>query len=232
MEATMTDLRIDQPCHEHWDRMSPSARGRFCASCRKEVVDLSDLPAAVGRQRMQELRDRLRERPASSICVRGEGDGRGGLLTPARRRLLTNGFAAMLAMSVAGCTGDGPAAPTQVTTRPAAASQDQSPPGTTAPASQEQEPSDGPIVGIGSRTVVSGSGAHPGVSAGSASPNKLDPSSELSIPSEIGVEVDSGDLGDDIVVPRPQPLTRIHAMGGVRSAPVPPKEPVPPKNNG
>jgi hypothetical protein len=70
------------------------------------VIDLTGHPPAVGRMLMRELRDRLGG--DVPICVRGDGDGRGRLLTPAGRRLLTNGFAAMLAISIAGCTGDGP----------------------------------------------------------------------------------------------------------------------------
>ena len=36
-------LRIDQPCSESWDRMHPEAQGRFCASCKKTVVDFTTM---------------------------------------------------------------------------------------------------------------------------------------------------------------------------------------------
>jgi len=36
-------LRIDNPCSEHWDRMSPDDQGRFCASCEKMVVDFASM---------------------------------------------------------------------------------------------------------------------------------------------------------------------------------------------
>jgi hypothetical protein len=34
-------LRIDEPCTEHWDRMSAVDRGRLCTSCNKIVVDFT-----------------------------------------------------------------------------------------------------------------------------------------------------------------------------------------------
>lgn len=32
-------VQIPQPCHERWADMQPTEQGRFCASCRKTVVD-------------------------------------------------------------------------------------------------------------------------------------------------------------------------------------------------
>lgn len=34
-------ISIPQPCHESWDRMDATARGAFCHSCQKEVIDFS-----------------------------------------------------------------------------------------------------------------------------------------------------------------------------------------------
>jgi hypothetical protein len=34
-------FHIPQPCHENWDKMSPAAKGCFCESCSKQVVDFS-----------------------------------------------------------------------------------------------------------------------------------------------------------------------------------------------
>lgn len=34
-------LSIPVPCHENWENMTPTEQGRFCASCKKEVVDFS-----------------------------------------------------------------------------------------------------------------------------------------------------------------------------------------------
>ena len=36
------ELKIAEPCHEDWDKMSISEQGRFCGSCRKEVVSFAD----------------------------------------------------------------------------------------------------------------------------------------------------------------------------------------------
>ncbi len=36
-------LFVDDPCHEDWDKMSPTEQGRFCNSCQKEVIDFSGL---------------------------------------------------------------------------------------------------------------------------------------------------------------------------------------------
>jgi hypothetical protein len=35
-------FHIPQPCHEDWDnKMTPAAKGRFCESCSKHVIDFS-----------------------------------------------------------------------------------------------------------------------------------------------------------------------------------------------
>jgi hypothetical protein len=36
-------LNIPTPCHENWDEMTPSEKGRFCNQCSKTVVDFSKM---------------------------------------------------------------------------------------------------------------------------------------------------------------------------------------------
>jgi len=34
-------LQVANPCHENWDKMTETDKGRFCLSCQKEVIDFS-----------------------------------------------------------------------------------------------------------------------------------------------------------------------------------------------
>lgn len=34
-------INIPNPCHENWDRMTATEKGRFCGNCSKEVTDFS-----------------------------------------------------------------------------------------------------------------------------------------------------------------------------------------------
>ena len=36
-------LRLDNPCRENWDKMTPSEQGRFCDLCSKDVIDFTEL---------------------------------------------------------------------------------------------------------------------------------------------------------------------------------------------
>ena len=39
----MFQIRIPKPCHEDWNKMTPTGMGAFCKSCAKEVVDFSNM---------------------------------------------------------------------------------------------------------------------------------------------------------------------------------------------
>jgi hypothetical protein len=41
--AKHIQISIDEPCHENWDEMSTTEKGRFCASCQKQVLDFSGM---------------------------------------------------------------------------------------------------------------------------------------------------------------------------------------------
>jgi hypothetical protein len=34
-------LAIPTPCHENWNQLTPTQKGRFCGSCQKEVIDFT-----------------------------------------------------------------------------------------------------------------------------------------------------------------------------------------------
>ncbi|MDF3027612.1 MAG: hypothetical protein K0S23_1919 [Fluviicola sp.] len=43
MKAKTVKYSIEEPCHEDWNQMKPEAKGRFCSSCSKTVVDFSSM---------------------------------------------------------------------------------------------------------------------------------------------------------------------------------------------
>lgn len=43
MKKKMIQYQIAEPCHEDWNQMLPEAKGRFCSSCSKTVVDFSSM---------------------------------------------------------------------------------------------------------------------------------------------------------------------------------------------
>jgi len=40
--AKKLQLQVPTPCHENWDNMTQTEKGRFCASCQKHVIDFSN----------------------------------------------------------------------------------------------------------------------------------------------------------------------------------------------
>ncbi len=43
MKKKLIKYSIEEPCHEDWSQMKPEAKGRFCGSCSKTVVDFSSM---------------------------------------------------------------------------------------------------------------------------------------------------------------------------------------------
>jgi hypothetical protein len=39
-------LSIADPCHENWDNMTAAEKGRFCGSCKKQVIDFTNMSDA------------------------------------------------------------------------------------------------------------------------------------------------------------------------------------------
>lgn len=39
--SKIIQVKVPQPCHENWNKMSETDKGRFCNSCNKEVIDFS-----------------------------------------------------------------------------------------------------------------------------------------------------------------------------------------------
>ncbi len=118
-------LPIAEPCHEDWDAMEPRERGRFCASCKKDVHDLSSMTE-------DEARAFLRERAGTRLCVNYRHD------TAGRIQFRAAAAAALAVTALAACTPHERATPqpTTQTTEPA--------PTAVVPPSMPTEPPKGP----------------------------------------------------------------------------------------
>lgn len=86
-------LPIADPCHESWDAMSPTDRGRFCQQCTKQVYEISALTE-------RETRTLLTDKAGERICVRYKCDTKGNIKFRPERPVA----AAMLAVALAACT--------------------------------------------------------------------------------------------------------------------------------
>src|SRR5687767_13225856 len=42
MNTQQFKIEIPKPCHEDWNKMTPDAKGAFCASCQKSVHDFTN----------------------------------------------------------------------------------------------------------------------------------------------------------------------------------------------
>lgn len=54
-------ITIPKPCHEDWNIMTPSEKGRFCSSCHKTVVDFTKLSNS-------QIQDYLYEHKHEKVC--------------------------------------------------------------------------------------------------------------------------------------------------------------------
>lgn len=73
-------LSVVEPCPENWEAMLPLEQGRFCGSCRIEVVDFT-------RMSDEEMAAFFLHPPASSVCGRFYADQLGRDLRSSKRRL-------------------------------------------------------------------------------------------------------------------------------------------------
>lgn len=61
--AKTIELTVPEPCHESWNDMTPTEKGRFCASCQKDVVDFTNMGQA-------ELVAFFRKKTSGNVCGR------------------------------------------------------------------------------------------------------------------------------------------------------------------
>jgi hypothetical protein len=54
-------FKIPEPCHEDWNSMTPTTKGRFCSSCDKTVIDFTNMSR-------YEIGSYLKEHQASGVC--------------------------------------------------------------------------------------------------------------------------------------------------------------------
>lgn len=54
-------LKIEKPCHEDWEKMTPNEKGRFCDACKKTVIDLTQ---STPLQIAQEIKNK------KNLCIR------------------------------------------------------------------------------------------------------------------------------------------------------------------
>jgi hypothetical protein len=54
-------VRIPEPCHEVWNKMTPDGAGRFCGSCSKTVVDFTGMTDA-------EIHQVMLEKKGTRVC--------------------------------------------------------------------------------------------------------------------------------------------------------------------
>lgn len=43
MKNSKITVSISEPCHEDWNQMTATEKGKFCKSCTKEVIDFTNM---------------------------------------------------------------------------------------------------------------------------------------------------------------------------------------------
>ena len=61
--AKKIQLRIEEPCHEKWESMTPVQQGMFCGSCQKNVIDFSNMSD-------RQLAEFFKKPSTGSVCGR------------------------------------------------------------------------------------------------------------------------------------------------------------------
>ncbi len=60
-------LNIPMPCHEDWDAMDNTAKGKFCGSCQKHVIDFTNMSD-------RQLAEFFKKPSTGNVCGRFMGD--------------------------------------------------------------------------------------------------------------------------------------------------------------
>jgi len=94
-------LKIADPCHEDWDKMTTSEKGKFCGSCQKQVVDFTGMTDS-------QLAAFFKKPSTGSVCGRFFDDQLDRKITVPRKRLpwIKYFFQITLPLFLASCTGN------------------------------------------------------------------------------------------------------------------------------
>ncbi len=65
--AKKLQLSVPKPCHENWDAMTATEKGKFCGSCNKQVIDFSTMSD-------RELAQFFKKPSTGSVCGRFMND--------------------------------------------------------------------------------------------------------------------------------------------------------------
>jgi len=89
-------IKIPTPCHENWNKMTPTQKGMFCVSCKKDVIDFTNFRE---HQLVQELKTK------ENICGRFKQNQLNVLIEEKKSKSISK-LAATLALLVAVSNSD------------------------------------------------------------------------------------------------------------------------------